>query len=343
MFHHNNNTLERNEMPYINQQALPTHAVGPVDKKVSRSEKKALKKAKKEGTLIGGNYLAPVAPREEFFMGHPTINEVQKPGLATGYGIPENGRVGSPLAYGRSGSPYNNAYNGASLGGNQYTTGSTYTTGTQYTGAQCTDTHCTSGSPRVVYESAMPTTTSYAQDQCLGGTNYVQQQPMMQQHQPMMQQPLAHGQGVLPERHYAQPVQVQGYYDGMMLEQPHEKAGGFLAPFTGSLTNRGAGTTGGLQGQGKANFTNTIASALPGVGGAGYGNQGMPGMAGSPLLNAPNLTYPVALEAERMKGFASNKHIGLAPPGTKLSRKEKKAMKNGTYNNNPEYNNAAIY
>lgn len=69
----------------------------------------------------------------------------------------------------------------------------------------------------------------------------------------------------LPHSHYAQPVQVQGYYDGMMLEQPHEKAGGFFAPFTGSFTNRGAGTTGGLQGQGKANFANTIASAIPGA------------------------------------------------------------------------------
>lgn len=134
-------------------------------------------------------------------------------------------------------------------------------------------------------------------------------------------------------------MQVQGYYDGMMLEQPHEKAGGFLAPFTGSLTNRGAGTTGGLQGQGKANFANTIASALPGTG-AGYGNQGI---AGNPLLNAQNLTYPVALESERITGFGSNNHAGLAPPGTKLSRKEKKALKNGTLNNNPEYNNAAIY
>lgn len=73
----------------------------------------------------------------------------------------------------------------------------------------------------------------------------------------------------------------------------------------------------------------------------GYGNQG----AGvNPLLNAPNLTYPVALESERMKGFASNNHIGLNPAGQKLSRKEKKALKkNGGLNNNPEYNNAAIY
>jgi len=46
-----------------------------------------------------------------------------------------------------------------------------------------------------------------------------------------------------------------------------------------------------------------------------------------------------------MTGFGSNKHAGLNPPGTKtkLSRKEKKALKNGTLNNNPEYNNAAIY
>lgn len=94
---------------------------------MSRSEKRALKKARKNGNLIGGNYIAPVAPREELFMGHPTINEVQKPGIATGYGIPENGRVGSPLAYGRSGSPYGNSYNATSLG-NQFTTGQTYTT-----------------------------------------------------------------------------------------------------------------------------------------------------------------------------------------------------------------------
>ena len=60
----------------------------------------------------------------------------------------------------------------------------------------------------------------------------------------------------------------------MVLEQPHEKAGGFLAPLTGSLTNRGHGTTGGLQGQGKANFVNKIASALPGGLGAGNGSPG---------------------------------------------------------------------
>jgi hypothetical protein len=64
-------------------------------------------------------------------------------------------------------------------------------------------------------------------------------------------------------------------------------------------------------------------------------------------LNAPNLTYPVALENERMSGFASNKHAGLNPAGTgtgkqKLSRKEKKALKKSG-NNNPEYNNAALY
>lgn len=140
----------------------------------------------------------------------------------------------------------------------------------------------------------------------------------------------------------ARPVQVQGYYDGMMLEQPHEKAGGFFAPFTGSFTNRGAGTTSGLQGQGKANFTNTVASNLggagsPGLGGQGYLGNGMgqPGISGNPLLNAPNLTYPVALENERMTGLLSNKHAGFGntnattgASGQKLSRKEKKAMKN---------------
>lgn len=51
----------------------------------------------KGGAMIGGPFIAPVAPREELFMGHPVINEVQKPGLATGYGIPEYGRPGSPL------------------------------------------------------------------------------------------------------------------------------------------------------------------------------------------------------------------------------------------------------
>lgn len=142
----------------------------------------------------------------------------------------------------------------------------------------------------------------------------------------------------------------------MLLEQPHEKAGGFFAPFTGSFTNHGHGTTGGLQGQGKANFANTIASQFPhGHGGSGFGGHGhgdhtldnAPGFTGNPLLDAPNLTYPVALESERMKGLLSNKHVGLVPPGTaapkqKLSRKEKKALKNQqTYN--PEYNNAAIY
>jgi len=39
---------------------------------------------------VGGAYIAPVAPREEFFMGHQPINELQQPGMATGYGIPEN-------------------------------------------------------------------------------------------------------------------------------------------------------------------------------------------------------------------------------------------------------------
>jgi len=138
----------------------------------------------------------------------------------------------------------------------------------------------------------------------------------------------------------------------MILEQPHEKAGGFFAPFTGSFTNKGHGTTGGLQGQGKANFANTIASSVGptghGAGGQGLLGHGNNGIASNPLLNAPNLTYPVALENERLTGLGSNKHAGLHLPGQKLSRKEKKAMKNGQLNNNgqiynPEYNNAAIY
>ena len=70
----------------------------------------------------------------------------------------------------------------------------------------------------------------------------------------------------------------------------------------------------------------------------------------NPLSQAPNLTYPVALEGERLHGL-DNKHIGLNPLGTtgasghKLSRKEKKAQKKAakTGTLNPEFNNAAIY
>jgi hypothetical protein len=127
----------------------------------------------------------------------------------------------------------------------------------------------------------------------------------------------------------------------MLLEQPHEKAGGFFAPFTGSLKNHGAGVTSGLQGQGKANMANTIASALPlGGGQSGYG-QGMV----NPLSQAPNITYPVALEGERLHGL-NNTHTGLNPvTGQKLSRKEKRAQKKAVKsgNLNPEANNAAIY
>lgn len=145
----------------------------------------------------------------------------------------------------------------------------------------------------------------------------------------------------------------------MLLEQGHEKAGGFFAPFTGSFKNHGAGNTNGLQGQGKSNFANTIATQL-----GGLGNNNGTGIAQNPLLNAPNLTYPVALEGERLKGL-NNRHIGmgaqplannglvgnngLANTGTanhKLSRKEKKALKNAQKNGgfvNPEYNNAAVY
>jgi len=135
-----NQTLERSEMPYLNQQALPTHPVGTTTGgKMSRSEKKALKQARKNGTLIGGNYIAPVAPREELFMGHPTINEVQQPGIATGYGIPENGRAGSPQGFGGSGSPYNSTYNATSLG-SQFPAGQTYQTQSENI---CYDSHCT--------------------------------------------------------------------------------------------------------------------------------------------------------------------------------------------------------
>lgn len=49
----------------------------------------------------------------------------------------------------------------------------------------------------------------------------------------------------------------------MLLEQPHEKAGGFFAPFTGSMSNHGHGVSNGLQGQGKGNFANTVASNMP--------------------------------------------------------------------------------
>ncbi len=107
----------------------------------------------------------------------------------------------------------------------------------------------------------------------------------------------------------------------MLLEQPHEKAGGFWAPFTGSMTNYGAGTTAGLQGQGKANMANTIASSLP-MGESGIGAQ-------NPLLNAPNITNEAAM---------------LGPQ--KLTRAEKKAQKtimNQGAGVNPEYNNAVLY
>jgi len=40
---------------------------------------------------VGGPFIATVAPREEMFMGQQPINEIQQPGLATGYGIPEHG------------------------------------------------------------------------------------------------------------------------------------------------------------------------------------------------------------------------------------------------------------
>ena len=153
----------------------------------------------------------------------------------------------------------------------------------------------------------------------------------------MQQQPM--------QQQTATPVQVQGYYDGMLLEQPHEKAGGFFAPFTGSLKNHGAGVTSGLQGQGKANMANTVASNLPlGGGQPGYGQQNM-----NPLSQAPNITYPVALEGERLHGL-NNTHTGLNPVGVnnsgqKLSRKEKRAQKKAAKsgNLNPESNNAAIY
>jgi len=132
----------------------------------------------------------------------------------------------------------------------------------------------------------------------------------------------------------------------MLLEQPHEKAGGFFAPFTGSMSNHGHGNPHGLQGQGKGNFTNTVASHLPGNHAQGAPGYGSPA---SQLLNAPNLTYPVALEGERITGL-NNKHAGLNPVGTgasgqKLSRKEKRAQKKALKNGqmNPEYNNAAVY
>lgn len=97
-------------------------------------------------------------------------------------------------------------------------------------------------------------------------------------------------------------------------------------------------------------MANTIASSVGNTGYGGVGGQGLlgqgNGITGNPLLNAPNLTYPVALEGERITGLASNKHAGLNGPTQKLSRKEKKAMKNAQKNGtvyNPEYNNAAIY
>jgi len=92
-------------------------------------------------------------------------------------------------------------------------------------------------------------------------------------------------------------------------------------------------------------MANTVASGMPlGGGQPGYG-QTM-----NPLSQAPNITYPVALESERLSGLLTNKHAGLNPVGTnnsgqKLSRKEKKAQKKAAKSGglNPEANNAAIY
>lgn len=187
-----NRELEYSEIPHINQQALPMRAVGSPSgaglsrkekraiKKEQRSEKKALKDARKNGTLIGGEYIAPVAPREELFMGHPTINEIQKPGMATGLGIPENS-----CTYGCSQGACSHIGQSTGFGHQQtyisqpttYTTGSTYTTdsccntGSTYT----TGSHIgTAGSPRVIYESSIPTTTQYATT-----TQHIGGQPLM--------------------------------------------------------------------------------------------------------------------------------------------------------------------
>jgi hypothetical protein len=80
---------------------------------MTRSEKKALKQQNKHAN-VGGPFIATVAPREEMFMGHQPINEIQKPGLATGYGIPEHGaaQLGGNQYHGAQsyGSPTNQSY-----------------------------------------------------------------------------------------------------------------------------------------------------------------------------------------------------------------------------------------
>ena len=96
-----------------------------------------------KGTNIGGPFIAPVAPREEFFMGQQPINEIQKPGLATGYGIPELGA--QSLNHGGLNQGLTSGY------GSNYTTsyGSSIPT---------TSSYMSQGSPRVMYESSIPTT-----------------------------------------------------------------------------------------------------------------------------------------------------------------------------------------
>jgi len=129
-----------------------------------------MKAAKKnKGANIGGDYLAPVAPREELFMGHPVINEVQKPGLATGYGIPEHGRAGSPH--------YTSSFANSGLS-------SGYTT-TSYANTQ---------------HYAAPSTTCYTDsNQCVGGASTIRQEACYDQCSPVtttyvQQQPLIHQQ-----------------------------------------------------------------------------------------------------------------------------------------------------
>lgn len=197
--YNNYQTLEQ-EMPYLlpaYETAAPYGSTGlaPTNRKLTRTEKRAIKKQTKEankaqkqanklakknkGANIAGPYIAPVAPREEFFMGQQPIHEVQKPGLASGHGLPSMG---------------------ANSFGHQLPTTSTYGSSipssytSQYANTGYTSSHLNQGSPRIVYESAIPTTSSYTTSS-LGGSHYtssipsttttqhihvVEQQPMMQ-------------------------------------------------------------------------------------------------------------------------------------------------------------------
>jgi hypothetical protein len=55
----------------------------------------------------------------------------------------------------------------------------------------------------------------------------------------------------------------------MLLEQPHEKAGGFFGPLVDSIHHHAGSHTGGLLGQGSHNMANTVAAGQQ----PGYGQQ----------------------------------------------------------------------